>query len=68
MTSVPVELYLALETDILAFAFHILRRGTEQDTGQQEDAADGSAMSEAKHVQNSIPMERLSWFVTLALS
>src|SRR5258708_7623507 len=59
---VPVsrELHLALEFDILCCR-------KPRDKRHQQDAPEHPAMSEANHVQNSIPMERLSWLVTLPL-
>src|SRR5258706_1722818 len=62
MAAVSSELNLALE-------FDILRRGRERDkdTGQQQQPPNQPAMCESKHLQNSMPMERLIWLVTLAL-
>src|ERR1700730_1675643 len=62
MAAVSGELDLALEFDILRRS-----RERDKDTGQQQQAPNQPVMSESKHRQNSIPMERLTWLVTLAL-
>ena len=58
VTLVSCELHLALQ-------FNILPHGN--DTREHQDAPQIPSVSEAKHVQNSIPIARLIWFVVLAL-